>query len=489
MHARNINACYVRPIDCDPTDILRSVRVCVVGVSTSHTSKRRLAFSVSFIDATTRTACAGRVARIDELSRDTGSLGLIQDKALQLAERPTVQTTSLLFTSPYPSLRGHLSIWKPACFDRINGFLGLASFYDHKRFHGLKQPKDVNQTGDLPRVAVFPFRLFNGPKFFSYVPSHFLKPLHERKISIRYLNEDNKLAIGSIPMTDRSFSINQSCDVSKMLRFRRKVENRRLASSTPVYSAPLQCRNHGRERYIILRSQRISALPIEIITNKRLSFHFGESWLASTVWTSQVYSTNFGKEIPYGPICEIEFEGQLLKCFSFGVCRDKIFPVSLKFGCHKILFATDSLEILKSNTAFGALSSANYLLRNPVVYVGREPLLFSASPAHKTLGSFRALLLKLASQTSVASSAAIYGRSSEARAIRGLRYRNESHIDPDPPNSLFLFLVRNIDGSKKEPLLISVNKIGLASLEPDQTHDDGLRTRREPSGVLRLSRC
>ena len=233
MHARNINACYVWPIDGGPTrDFPRSVRVCVVGVSTSHASKRRLAFSVSFIDATTRTACAGRVARIDEPNRNTGSFGLVQDKPLQLAERPTVQTAALLFTSPYPS--------------------------------------------------------------------------------------------------------------------------------------------------------------------------------------------------------------------------------------------TDALEILQGDPAFGALSSANYLLRNLVVYVGREPLLFSASPAHKTLGSLRALLLKLASQTSVASSAAIYGRSSEARAIRGLRYRNESHIDPDPLNSLFLFLVRNIDGSKKEPLLISVNKIGLASLEPDQ---------------------
>src|SRR5208282_6830878 len=103
MHARNINACYDRPIDCGPTDILRSVRVCVVGVSTSHASKRRLAFSVSLIDTTTRTACAGRVARIDEPNRNTGSFGLVQDKPLQLAERPTVQTAAVLFTSPNKS--------------------------------------------------------------------------------------------------------------------------------------------------------------------------------------------------------------------------------------------------------------------------------------------------------------------------------------------------------------------------------------------------
>jgi hypothetical protein len=233
MHARNINACYVWPIDGGPTrDFPRSVRVCIVGVSTSHAQKLCLAFSVSFIDATAFSARARSVSWIDELDLDTGALGFIQDKALQLAERPTVQTRALLFTSPYPS--------------------------------------------------------------------------------------------------------------------------------------------------------------------------------------------------------------------------------------------TDALQMLQGDSAFGALSSANYLLGNLVVYVGREPLLFSASPAHKTLGSLRALLLKLASQTSVASSAAIYGRSSEASAIRGLRYRNESHIDPDPLDSLFLFLVRNIDGSKKEPLLISVNKIGLASLEPDQ---------------------
>jgi hypothetical protein len=104
MHARNINTSYVRPIDCGPPrDFPRSVRVCIVGVPASHASKFSLAFTVSFIDAPTFRTAPRCVAGIHELNRDTGALGLIHDKALQLAERPTVQTTALLFTSPYPS--------------------------------------------------------------------------------------------------------------------------------------------------------------------------------------------------------------------------------------------------------------------------------------------------------------------------------------------------------------------------------------------------
>jgi hypothetical protein len=93
----------VRRIDCRPTDILRRVRVCVVGVSASHTFKLCLAFSVSFIDTTARSASARSVARIDEPNGNTGSLGFVEHKALPLIKRPAVQTAALLFTSPYPN--------------------------------------------------------------------------------------------------------------------------------------------------------------------------------------------------------------------------------------------------------------------------------------------------------------------------------------------------------------------------------------------------
>jgi hypothetical protein len=104
MHARNVNTCYVRPIDCGPTrDFPRSVRVCIVVVSASHASKLRLVFSVSFIDASSPRTSPGCVARIHEPDWDTSARAFIDDKALQLVKRPTVQTVALLFTSPYPS--------------------------------------------------------------------------------------------------------------------------------------------------------------------------------------------------------------------------------------------------------------------------------------------------------------------------------------------------------------------------------------------------
>src|SRR5271165_842357 len=104
MHARNINTSYVRPIDCGPArDFPRSVSVCIVGVPANHASKFSLAFTASFIDAPTFRTAPRCVAWIHKLNRDTDSLGLIQDKALQLVKGPTVQTTALLFTSPCPT--------------------------------------------------------------------------------------------------------------------------------------------------------------------------------------------------------------------------------------------------------------------------------------------------------------------------------------------------------------------------------------------------
>ena len=103
MRARNINTCYVWPIDCGPArDFPCSVSVCIIRVSTSHADKLRLAFSVSLVDASALATGARSVPCVNELDRDSGTLGLVQDKLLQLAKRPTVQTTALLFISPYP---------------------------------------------------------------------------------------------------------------------------------------------------------------------------------------------------------------------------------------------------------------------------------------------------------------------------------------------------------------------------------------------------
>ena len=90
-------------IDCRPSRYFtRRVGVCIVGVSTSHADKFRLAFTVALIDLSTLRAGSRSVAWIDKFNRDTSSLCLVQNKALQLVEGPTVQTAALFFTSPYP---------------------------------------------------------------------------------------------------------------------------------------------------------------------------------------------------------------------------------------------------------------------------------------------------------------------------------------------------------------------------------------------------
>ena len=97
-----LNTCYVWPIDCGPArDFPCSVSVCIIRVSTSHADKLRLAFSVSLVDASALATGARSVPCVNELDRDAGTLGLVQDKLLQLAKRPTVQTTALLFISPF----------------------------------------------------------------------------------------------------------------------------------------------------------------------------------------------------------------------------------------------------------------------------------------------------------------------------------------------------------------------------------------------------
>src|SRR4029077_55150 len=103
-HARNINARYVRRIDCRPTrDFPRSVVICIISVPASGAAKHRLALAVALIDVSAFHASARGVSSIDEDNRHPRALGFVGDKALQLVEGPTVQTAALLFTSPYPT--------------------------------------------------------------------------------------------------------------------------------------------------------------------------------------------------------------------------------------------------------------------------------------------------------------------------------------------------------------------------------------------------
>ncbi len=220
----------VRRIDCRPTrDFSRSVGVRIASVPTSHASKLRLAFTVSFIDLSTLAACAGCVARINEPNRDAGAFCLVEYKLFQLVKRPAVQTAALLFVSPYPN--------------------------------------------------------------------------------------------------------------------------------------------------------------------------------------------------------------------------------------------SDVLEVFKSDSAFGALSSTNYLLGNYVVHVRCEPLLLATATAHKALCGLCTFLLELAAQTDIACTFVVHGRTAESCSVRGLGDRHKPKIHAYPIENLFLIHVGNIDGCKKEPFLVAVNQIGFATLE------------------------
>ena len=49
--ARNLNACYVRPIDCGPSDILRRIGVCAPRVPAPDASESVAGFAVAFVYA------------------------------------------------------------------------------------------------------------------------------------------------------------------------------------------------------------------------------------------------------------------------------------------------------------------------------------------------------------------------------------------------------------------------------------------------------
>jgi hypothetical protein len=85
---------------------------------------------------------------------------------------------------------------------------------------------------------------------------------------------------------------------------------------------------------------------------------------------------------------------------SFGFVQDKFLQLSKRPTMQTVapLFISsyptaDAFEILKGNPAFGAFGSTNYLFRNLVVHVSREPAFFSASTVHQTLGGLRGFSL------------------------------------------------------------------------------------------------
>jgi hypothetical protein len=86
-----------------------------------------LAGSVAFIDTTTLRTCPRGVAWIDKDNLNSGTLGFVDHKALELAEGPRMQTGPLLSLSPYPATNA-LQVFQgntaPGAFSNGNYFFG-----------------------------------------------------------------------------------------------------------------------------------------------------------------------------------------------------------------------------------------------------------------------------------------------------------------------------------------------------------------------------
>jgi hypothetical protein len=102
MRAPILNTRRVRQIDCCPSDILRSIGVCTGRMATGHAAERVTGSAAAFIHAAAFRAGPGRAPRFHKAHRNPSPFGLVDHKALELPKRPRVQTTTLLFVSPYP---------------------------------------------------------------------------------------------------------------------------------------------------------------------------------------------------------------------------------------------------------------------------------------------------------------------------------------------------------------------------------------------------
>ena len=130
--------------------------------------------------------------------------------------------------------------------------------------------------------------------------------------------------------------------------------------------------------------------------------------------------------------------------------------------------SANPFEIFHRDTAPGAFGSTNYFLRNYVIHVASESLLFAATAAQQTLRGLRAFLLQLAAQTNIARSFAGDGRARESRAIASLGDRHESHINADPAEHLAFFLIGHVNRREEEPFLVAINQIRFTTLEAKQ---------------------
>ena len=118
----------VRPVYIGPACYYTSrVGVGVRAVATRKARKIVASLPVALLDVSTDTAFPRSVAGIDEADLNAGTLGLVNDLALQVCKGPRVQDASLLAGSPYPKTDA-LDVFEgdtaPGAFSHSDNLLG-----------------------------------------------------------------------------------------------------------------------------------------------------------------------------------------------------------------------------------------------------------------------------------------------------------------------------------------------------------------------------
>jgi hypothetical protein len=132
----------------------------------------------------------------------------------------------------------------------------------------------------------------------------------------------------------------------------------------------------------------------------------------------------------------------------------------------------DAFEVFEGNTATGAFSRSNDLLRDYMVDVFGESSFFSTSFYKKSFGTFRSFPLQLAPGSIGTTTQTIKVSTREVFAVACSRYIDNANIDAKPAEGCLLFDVGYVDADEQVELLAMQNEIGFA---PFVLKQDSLR--------------
>ena len=134
--------------------------------------------------------------------------------------------------------------------------------------------------------------------------------------------------------------------------------------------------------------------------------------------------------------------------------------------------AADTLEILQGDTAIGAFSIGDDLLRNDMVDVLGESSFLPASFDEKSLGALRPLVLEALAQPVGASAQTVDVAPGEVLPITRGCDVDDADIYAKPSERLTLFGVGDVDTDEEVELLVAQHEVSLAPFVLEQ---DSLR--------------